>query len=61
MLNNMINERARVLEWRHRMKLSKYNFFYRVEDGVLAFNARTNALAVIEDDNFEKVQKMAEG
>lgn len=36
------------------MKASSYNFFYEKDDGYLAYNSRSNALAVITKSDFEK-------
>lgn len=46
------------------MKKSKYNFFYEYGDEYIAYNARTNAMALVESDdvklfkeNFEKLSE----
>ncbi len=39
------------------MKRSKYNFFYEIEDGILAYNAKTNAMAVVEKEKIEELKK----
>lgn len=36
------------------MKASNYNFFYEKDDEYLAYNSRSNALAVITKSDFEK-------
>lgn len=42
------------------MKPSNYNFFFTVDNYVLAYNARTNALAKIEEDDFKEIEKTLE-
>lgn len=43
------------------MKKSKYNFFYEIEDGILAYNAKTNAMAVVEKEKIEELKKILAG
>lgn len=43
------------------MKKSNYNFFYEVQDGILAYNARTNAMAVVEKEKYEKLRRILSG
>lgn len=43
------------------MKKSKYNFFYKVQDGILAYNAKTNAMAVIENEKLEELRNILQG
>ena len=40
------------------MKQSNYNFFFPVDDCVLAYNARTNALAKIKKGDFKEIEKI---
>lgn len=42
------------------MKISKYNFFYEYKEDnnkILAYNSRTNSLALINKAKFEKLDK----
>lgn len=43
------------------MKKSNYNFFYKIEDGILAYNARTNTMAVVEKEKNEELKKIFAG
>lgn len=43
------------------MKQSNYNYFYYIDDGILAYNARTNAMAVLEMDDFEHLKQILQG
>lgn len=43
------------------MKLSNYNHFYNMEDDILAYNARTNAMAVLENEDFNKLNGILKG
>lgn len=43
------------------MKESNYNFFYKVEDGVLVYNVKTNAMAVVEEEKVEELKNILEG
>lgn len=45
------------------MKVSKYNFFYRLPNNsekLISYNSRTNALALIEKENYDKYNDFAE-
>jgi len=43
------------------MKKSFYNFFYKMEEGILAYNAKSNAMAVIEADKLDAFKGIMEG
>lgn len=43
------------------MKQSNYNFFYRLDDGLLAYNARTNAMAVVEQEKERELSRILNG
>lgn len=43
------------------MKQSNYNYFYSTKDGVLAYNARTNALAHMTEDEVKEAGKIIRG
>ena len=43
------------------MKESNYNFFYEVEDGLLAYNVKTNAMAVVEEEKVEELKRILQG
>lgn len=43
------------------MKKSNYNFFYKIEEGILAYNAKTNAMAVIENEKLGELKKILQG
>ena len=40
------------------MKKSFYNFFYKIEEGILAYNSKSNAMAVIEQDKLDTFKKI---
>lgn len=39
------------------MRESKYNYFFQKDDLVLAYNGRTNALAEVSLEDYEKIKK----
>ncbi|MBR4026095.1 MAG: radical SAM protein [Lachnospiraceae bacterium] len=43
------------------MKKSNYNFFYQLEQDILAYNARTNVMAVIEQEKYEQLKNILRG
>ena len=47
------------LAWKSEVsiKASNYNFFYEKDNGYLAYNSRSNALAVITKSDYDKYDK----